>query len=100
MGAVAKSGTTYVLEAIAEGAGTHLIGSFGIGFYSALLVASRAAVTFKCNVDPVQHLWEPSADASLVVVPDPRGNTLGRGSCVAMHLVKALTMPQAPSPSE
>ena len=53
MGSVAKSGTTYLLEAMAEGAGTHLIGKFGIGFYSAFLVASRDAVTFKCNVDPV-----------------------------------------------
>ncbi len=81
-----KSGSTYVSEATAEGAGTHLIDKFGIGFYSAPLVASRAAVKFKCNIDPVQHIWEHSAEASLLVGPDPLGNALGRGSRVAAHL--------------
>merc|ERR1712019_263472 len=36
--------------------------------------------------DPVQHVWESSADASFTVVDDPRGNTLGRGSRVTLHL--------------
>merc|ERR1712099_178601 len=36
--------------------------------------------------DPVQHVWESSADASFTVVEDPRGNTLGRGSRVTLHL--------------
>merc|ERR1712060_10837 len=57
LGTVAKSGTTNFLEAMA-----------------------------KCNDDPVQHVWESSADASFTVVPDPRGNTLGRGSRVTLHL--------------
>merc|ERR1711934_712786 len=38
------------------------------------------------NEDPVQHVWEFSADASFTVVDDPRGNTLGRGSRVTLHL--------------
>merc|ERR1711976_276116 len=38
------------------------------------------------NEDPVQHVWESSADASFTVVDDPRGNTLGRGSRVTLHL--------------
>merc|ERR1711981_345802 len=38
------------------------------------------------NDDPVQHVWESSADASFTVVDDPRGNTLGRGSRVTLHL--------------
>merc|ERR1712178_415950 len=33
-----------------------------------------------------QHVWESSADASFTVVDDPRGNTLGRGSRVTLHL--------------
>merc|ERR1712056_112729 len=36
--------------------------------------------------DPVQHVWESSADASFTVVDDPRGNTLGRGTRVTLHL--------------
>merc|ERR1711862_708955 len=73
-------------EAMAEGADANLIGQFGVGFYSAFLVADKVSVTSKCNDDPVQHVWESSADASFTVVDDPRGNTLGRGSRVTLHL--------------
>jgi len=86
LGTVAKSGTTNFLEAMADGADTNLIGQFGVGFYSAFLVADKVSVTSKCNDDPVQHVWESSADASFTVVEDPRGNTLGRGSRVTLHL--------------
>merc|ERR1712216_322105 len=86
LGTVAKSGTTNFLEAMADGADANLIGQFGVGFYSAFLVADKVTVTSKCNDDPVQHVWESSADASFTVVDDPRGNTLGRGSRVTLHL--------------
>merc|ERR1712190_575836 len=86
LGTVAKSGTTNFLEAMAEGADANLIGQFGVGFYSAFIVADKVSVTSKCNDDPVQHVWESSADASFTVVDDPRGNTLGRGSRVTLHL--------------
>merc|ERR1711988_699103 len=86
LGTVAKSGTTNFLEAMADGADANLIGQFGVGFYSAFLVADKVSVTSKCNDDPTQHVWESSADASFTVVADPRGNTLGRGSRVTLHL--------------
>merc|ERR1711904_275232 len=86
LGTVAKSGTTNFLEAMAEGGDANLIGQFGVGFYSAFLVADKVTVTSKCNDDAVQHVWESSADASFAVVADPRGNTLGRGTRVTLHL--------------
>merc|ERR1712166_928315 len=86
LGVVAKSGTTNFLEAMAEGGDANLIGQFGVGFYSAFLVADKVTVTSKCNDDAVQHVWESSADASFTVVADPRGNTLGRGTRVTLHL--------------
>merc|ERR1712224_975133 len=86
LGTVAKSGTTNFLEAMADGVDANLIGQFVVGFYSAFLVADKVSVTSKCNEDPVQHVWESSADASFTVVDDPRGNTLGRGSRVTLHL--------------
>merc|ERR1712100_348283 len=71
---------------MADGADANLIGQFGVGFYSAFLVAAKVTVTSKCNDDPTQHVWESSADASFTVVDDPRGNTLGRGTRVTLHL--------------
>merc|ERR1719245_1482197 len=86
LGTVAKSGTTNFLEAMAEGGDANLIGQSGVGFYSAFLVADKVSVTSKCNDDPVQHVGKSSADASFTVVEDPRGNTLGRGTRVTLHL--------------
>merc|ERR1719199_2144338 len=77
---------TETLSAMAEGADANLIGQFGVGFYSAFLVADKVSVTSKCNEDPVQHVWESTVDASFTIVDDPRGNTLGRGTRVTLHL--------------
>merc|ERR1712048_198660 len=86
LGTVAKSGTTNFLEAMAEGGDANLIGQFGVGFYSAFLVADKVTVTSKSNDEEAQHVWESTADASFSIVEDPRGPTLGRGSRVTLHL--------------
>jgi len=86
LGTMAKSGITNFLEALAEGADTNFIDQFGVGFYSAFLVADKVSMASKRNEDPVQHVWESCADVSFTVVTDPRGNTLGRGSRATLHL--------------
>jgi HSP90 family molecular chaperone len=85
LGTVAKSGTTAFLEAIGKGDSLNLIGQFGVGFYSAFLVANKVVVSSKAN-DDEQHVWTSTADAKFFVTKDPRGDTLGRGTRVTLHL--------------
>lgn len=85
LGTVAKSGTTAFLEAMGKGQSLSLIGQFGVGFYSAYLVANKVVVTSK-SADDEQHIWTSTADAKFFVTKDPRGDTLGRGTRVTLHL--------------
>merc|ERR1712228_901062 len=54
--------------------------------YSAFLVADKVTVTSKHGDEETQHVWESTADASFSIIEDPRGNTLGRGTRVTLHL--------------
>merc|ERR1719313_1740615 len=85
LGTVARSGTTQFVEAVASGQDTNLIGQFGVGFYSAYLVADKIQVTSKHN-DDEQHIWESTADATFTIAEDPRGDTLGRGTEIKLFL--------------
>lgn len=89
LGTVARSGTTKFLEAMKESGGdaVNQIGQFGVGFYSAFLVANRVTVASKNPLDPVQHIWESTNGASeFHVYEDPRGNSLKRGTEITLHL--------------
>jgi len=89
LGTVARSGTARFLEAFGAVEGDNalsLIGQFGVGFYSSFLVADEVIVVSKSNNDTTQHVWSSTADGQFTVAPDPRGNTLGRGTQVILKL--------------
>lgn len=89
LGTIAKSGTADFLSKMQDGQGgaqdtNDMIGQFGVGFYSAFLVADRVTVASKHN-DDAQHVWDSDA-SSFSVARDPRGDTLRRGTHITLHL--------------
>ncbi|XP_050304833.1 endoplasmin [Anthonomus grandis grandis] len=88
LGTIAKSGTAEFLGKMQSAESTQelndMIGQFGVGFYSAFLVADKVVVTTKHN-DDKQYIWE-SDSGSYSIVEDPRGDNLKRGTTVSLLL--------------
>ncbi|EEC43000.1 heat shock protein Hsp90 [Phaeodactylum tricornutum CCAP 1055/1] len=88
LGRIAQSGTRNFLQALGDGsADVTLIGQFGVGFYSAYLVANKVEVVTKSLQDgSSQYRWSSDAGSSYTIENDTSDPIDGSGTRIVLHL--------------
>jgi molecular chaperone HtpG len=100
LGTIARSGTKAFLDRISEaeaagtagegasaGEGTALIGRFGVGFYSAFMVAERVDVLSRRAGTDASWLWSSDGKGTFSVSALP-SEAMRRGTRVILHLME------------
>ncbi len=89
LGTIARSGTRLFGQALAEDGGMNaadkpaLIGQFGVGFYSAFMVADRVEVTSRRAGTAEAWLWESDGRGSYTLAPASREEP---GTTIVLHV--------------
>ena len=89
LGTIARSGTRAFVGRLAEAKdGAGLIGQFGVGFYSAFMVADRIEVTSRRAGSGEAWVWRSSGGAGFEVAPASADEAarVPRGTAVVLHL--------------
>ncbi|WP_299085391.1 molecular chaperone HtpG [uncultured Ruegeria sp.] len=87
LGTIAKSGTSAFIEALKadDKDNPGLIGQFGVGFYSAFMVASRVEVVTRKAGESEARLWSSDGKGEFSIEPTER---VTNGTTVTLHLKK------------
>ncbi|MFZ0526478.1 MAG: molecular chaperone HtpG [Xanthobacteraceae bacterium] len=93
LGTIARSGTKAFLERLeagqkqSEGEGNALIGRFGVGFYSAFMVAERVDVISRRAGAEAAWQWSSDGKGAFDIFPVIDGQAARRGARVVLHLM-------------
>jgi len=89
LGTIARSGTKAFMDRIAgakDAEGSHLIGQFGVGFYSAFMVADRVEVTSRRAGTEAASTWSSDGLGTYTIQPAALADAPIRGTRVLLHL--------------
>ncbi|OBQ66784.1 MULTISPECIES: molecular chaperone HtpG [Mesorhizobium] len=88
LGTIARSGTRAFIERVGSGTeDTQLIGQFGVGFYSAFMVADRVDVISRLAGSEEAWRWSSDGKGSYEIAPAPLEAAPKRGTRVVLHLM-------------
>jgi molecular chaperone HtpG len=89
LGTIARSGTKAFMDRIAAAQGSEgaqLIGQFGVGFYSAFMVADRVDVVSRRAGSDEPALWSSDGQGAYTITPIDTAEAPARGTRVILHL--------------